>query len=382
MSRDPAQIRRNLIVRAGADGARAAGGAGWRGGAGADRDRQPGGARQSQTPRSPPTSGGAADAARPRHRRRSCAACRAAARRGARACRSASMPPPPPFQWFPGLSQTGKLGAGAREVYRHALQHILLPRLLVRLEGQMRAHFEQPAFLYEATRVYLMLGSAGPLDRDLVKEWMTLDWQSQWPGPAAKTAARQPGAPPRRTARPAAGEGAARRRADRGRAPHLQPRDPGGTRLQHQSRARSRGERPCRPGGRPTPPVRRACACSSAAPARRSPTASPASSPSTASTRCCCPTCLRRPSRWPAKAGCSARQAQIDPASPQVLTLQRDVIALYTADYAKQWDALLRRPGRGADAQPRSRRCRTCTSCLRRSRRCATCWPASRGNSR
>jgi type VI secretion system protein ImpL len=36
------------------------------------------------------------------------------------------------------------------------------------------------------------------------------------------------------------------------------------------------------------------------------------------------------------------KEAQIDPASPQVLTLQRDVIALYSADYAKQWDALLR----------------------------------------
>ena len=35
------------------------------------------------------------------------------------------------------------------------------------------------------------------------------------------------------------------------------------------------------------------------------------------------------------------KDAQIDPASPQVLTLQRDVIALYTADYAKQWDGLL-----------------------------------------
>ena len=88
------------------------------------------------------------------------------------------------MQWFPGLSQTGKLGAGAREVYRHALQHILLPRLIVRLEGQMRAHFEQPAFLYEATRVYLMLGSAGPLDRDSIKEWMSLDWQS--PGPVRR----------------------------------------------------------------------------------------------------------------------------------------------------------------------------------------------------
>ncbi|MGA8196724.1 MAG: type VI secretion system membrane subunit TssM, partial [Acetobacteraceae bacterium] len=90
------------------------------------------------------------------------------------------------MQWFPGLSQTGKLAAGARQVYHNALQHVLLPRLIVRLEGQMRAHFDQPAYLYEATRIYLMLGSAGLLDRDLVKEWMSLDWQAAWPGPALK----------------------------------------------------------------------------------------------------------------------------------------------------------------------------------------------------
>jgi type VI secretion system protein ImpL len=63
---------------------------------------------------------------------------------------------------------------------------VLLPRLVVRLEGQMRAHFDQPSFLYEATRVYLMLGSLGPLDRDLVKEWMSLDWQANYAGPAAQ----------------------------------------------------------------------------------------------------------------------------------------------------------------------------------------------------
>ncbi len=91
-----------------------------------------------------------------------------------------------PTQWFPGLSQTDKLSSGAREVYHHALEHVLLPRLIVRLEGQMRSRFQDPAFLYEATRIYLMLGSAGPLDRDLIKEWMGLDWQLQFPGPAAK----------------------------------------------------------------------------------------------------------------------------------------------------------------------------------------------------
>jgi type VI secretion system protein ImpL len=89
-----------------------------------------------------------------------------------------------PSQWFPGLSQTGKLESGSRIVYRHALENILLPRLIVRLESQMRQNFNQPAFLYEATRVYLELGSLGPLDRDLIKEWMHFDWQAAWPGPA------------------------------------------------------------------------------------------------------------------------------------------------------------------------------------------------------
>src|SRR5262249_12728313 len=37
-------------------------------------------------------------------------------------------------------------------------------------------------FLYEAMRVYLMLGNAGPLDRDLVRSWMSLDWQATYGG--------------------------------------------------------------------------------------------------------------------------------------------------------------------------------------------------------
>jgi type VI secretion system protein ImpL len=47
----------------------------------------------------------------------------------------------------------------------------------------MRSNLNQPDFLYEATRVYLMLGGAGPLDRDLVRAWMMLDWQAAYPGP-------------------------------------------------------------------------------------------------------------------------------------------------------------------------------------------------------
>ncbi|MGE4047693.1 MAG: type VI secretion system membrane subunit TssM [Acetobacteraceae bacterium] len=84
-----------------------------------------------------------------------------------------------------GLSQQGKLGAASREVYRNVLARVLLPRLIWRLESQMRAALDRPDFLYQATRVYLMLGGEGPLDRDLVRAWMKLDWERDYPGASA-----------------------------------------------------------------------------------------------------------------------------------------------------------------------------------------------------
>jgi type VI secretion system protein ImpL len=81
-----------------------------------------------------------------------------------------------------GLSQGAKLAQSNRLVYEHALQRVLLPRLIWRLEQQMRGRFGDPDFLYEATRVYLMLGSAGPLDPELVRAWMVADWQARFPG--------------------------------------------------------------------------------------------------------------------------------------------------------------------------------------------------------
>jgi type VI secretion system protein ImpL len=81
-----------------------------------------------------------------------------------------------------GLSQDAKLGAGARSIYRHALERVLLPRLIWRLETQMHGNLGRPDFLYEAMRVYLMLGGDGPLDKDLVRSWLTLDWQQTYGG--------------------------------------------------------------------------------------------------------------------------------------------------------------------------------------------------------
>jgi type VI secretion system protein ImpL len=84
--------------------------------------------------------------------------------------------------WSFGLSQDSKLATASRIVYRHALERALLPRLIWRLEAQMRGRLNQPEFLYEATRVYLMLGSSGPIDRGLVHDWMMLDWQANFAG--------------------------------------------------------------------------------------------------------------------------------------------------------------------------------------------------------
>jgi type VI secretion system protein ImpL len=90
-----------------------------------------------------------------------------------------------------GLSQGEKLTAGARVMYRHALERVLLPRLMWQLETQIRDNLDSPDFLYEATRIYLMLGNAGPLDRPLVHEWMRLAWQNIYPGAAFRAAREQ-----------------------------------------------------------------------------------------------------------------------------------------------------------------------------------------------
>lgn len=247
--------------------------------------------------------------------------------------------PPPPAQWFPGLSQTGKLGAGAREVYRHALQHMLLPRLIVRLEGQMRTHFEQPAFLYEATKVYLMLGSAGPLDRDLVKEWMSLDWQLQWPGPAVKplrdSLERHLSALLNQPLEKVPLDGAliedARRTFSR-------------VTLAERVYGTIKGSQPARA----LPPWRPADAAgasgvrvfirSSGAPLTEG---VPGFYTIDGFHKVLLPNLPSATMQVASESWVLGKEAQIDPTSPQVLTLQRDVIALYTADYAKQWDALL-----------------------------------------
>ncbi|MBW8785152.1 MAG: type VI secretion system membrane subunit TssM, partial [Novosphingobium sp.] len=81
-----------------------------------------------------------------------------------------------------GLYQSSH-AAQAVESYRDGLRRIMLPRLLLRLEQYMGSHGGDPLSLYNALKVYLMLGGQGPLDPAAVKSWVTTDWTNeQFPG--------------------------------------------------------------------------------------------------------------------------------------------------------------------------------------------------------
>ncbi len=83
-----------------------------------------------------------------------------------------------------GLYQGDRLGARSRATYRRALNGLFLPRMLVRLEGQLRDNIDDVAFVYEALKVYLILGGQGPADTELVRGWYEFDWGNALAGPA------------------------------------------------------------------------------------------------------------------------------------------------------------------------------------------------------
>jgi len=82
-----------------------------------------------------------------------------------------------------GLYQGKVLGTQAAQTYHAALNQHFVPRLLLRLEEQIQANINNADFLYEALKVYLMLGQQGPMNQSLVHEWMVLDWSVAYSGP-------------------------------------------------------------------------------------------------------------------------------------------------------------------------------------------------------
>jgi type VI secretion system protein ImpL len=82
-----------------------------------------------------------------------------------------------------GLSQHARLLSSSDAAYHTALERMFRPRLLYRLEEELNAKLSDPAFVYEALKVYLMLGGQHPPDRELVKSWMQRDWANNlYPG--------------------------------------------------------------------------------------------------------------------------------------------------------------------------------------------------------
>ncbi|SDA24712.1 type VI secretion system membrane subunit TssM [Sphingomonas sp. NFR15] len=82
----------------------------------------------------------------------------------------------PPLRMRFGLYQAG-LADSARESYQQALQRVMLPRILLRLEQVLRSNVQNPQQLYEPLKTYLMLGGYGPLDRQGVRAWVVQDWR-------------------------------------------------------------------------------------------------------------------------------------------------------------------------------------------------------------
>jgi type VI secretion system protein ImpL len=80
-----------------------------------------------------------------------------------------------------GLYQGDKLGSAAVTAYRRALKKALLPRIMLRMEDQIRQAMGQPDSLYEALRVYLMLDEPKHYDPDAVRTWVSRDWERSLP---------------------------------------------------------------------------------------------------------------------------------------------------------------------------------------------------------
>jgi type VI secretion system protein ImpL len=96
-----------------------------------------------------------------------------------------------PFLAGFGLSQRERLLSSSENAYRIGLERMFRSRLLFRLEQQLDAQLDpkldpkdiNPGFLYEALKVYLMVGRYADAqeDRNLIRSWMRRDWEALYP---------------------------------------------------------------------------------------------------------------------------------------------------------------------------------------------------------
>ena len=80
-----------------------------------------------------------------------------------------------------GLSQSDKLGEAAIGLYQKLLKEVFLPSLMLRIEQQLQNNANNTPYLYEALKVYLMLGYPEHYQPEAIRAWITLDWKHNLP---------------------------------------------------------------------------------------------------------------------------------------------------------------------------------------------------------
>ncbi len=83
-----------------------------------------------------------------------------------------------------GLSERGRVQDASVTAYQMALERLMRPRLILSLEQQIQKNINDPAYVYEALKVYLMLGGKAPaVDKALVLDWFGHEWEERvFPG--------------------------------------------------------------------------------------------------------------------------------------------------------------------------------------------------------
>jgi type VI secretion system protein ImpL len=89
-----------------------------------------------------------------------------------------------------GLSQKPRLNAAAETAYELGLQRLMRPRLMFRLEDQMRANITNPGFLVDSLRIYMMIAGREPVEPQRVLDWARGEFAMLFPG-AGNAAGRQ-----------------------------------------------------------------------------------------------------------------------------------------------------------------------------------------------
>ncbi|MDS4015083.1 MAG: type VI secretion system membrane subunit TssM [Candidatus Accumulibacter sp.] len=81
-----------------------------------------------------------------------------------------------------GLFQGDKIDSAAGQAYRGLLREVLFPRLVNRVENQLRSlDGSNLEYAYETLKAYLMLHDARHFDSEALKAWITLDWERNLP---------------------------------------------------------------------------------------------------------------------------------------------------------------------------------------------------------